>query len=236
MSNSDADKTVLAGAYSTKKSHGLIGLPLGSVVPEDEFLHPPAPSGHFASTETSYFGFNIPERKLNGEIYMWFHPLLKVMSASVYIWTGIKKSTLACEYINHHHYLPWPANGIADYHIEALGLHIRVIEPLKSVQIDFEDKVRNVSFSIRHEAIMPPGVRPGGFHITQAMKVTGDLNLFGEKMNIDELVGREEQKITNDIMYHIREFFLISSRRNFTKKSRGKMGKYSRKKHAVSRI
>jgi hypothetical protein len=54
--------------------------------------------------------------------------------------------------------------------------------------------------------------------------------------HIDELVVREEQKITNDIMYHIREFFLISSRRNFTKKSRGKMGKYSRKKHAVSRI
>ena len=130
---------------SPDKSHGLIGLPLGSVVPEDEFLHPAAPSGHYASTETSYFGFNIPERRLNGEVYMWFHPVLKVICASVYIWTA-PKSTLACEYINHHHYLPWLANGIADYRIEAVGLHIRVIEPLKSVQIDFEDKARNVSF------------------------------------------------------------------------------------------
>jgi septal ring factor EnvC (AmiA/AmiB activator) len=43
---------------------------------------------------------------------MWFHPVLKMMSASVYIWTGIKGSTLACDYVNHHHYLPWPANGI----------------------------------------------------------------------------------------------------------------------------
>ena len=40
---------------------------------------------------------------------------------------------------------------------------------------------------------------------------------------------KEEQKITNDIMYHIREFFLITSRRKFTKKSRHNVGKYSRK-------
>ena len=46
----------------------------------------------------------------------------------------------------------------------------------------------------------------------------------------DKLVEKEEQKITNDIMYHIREFFLTTSRRNFTKKSRFRAGKYSRKK------
>ena len=191
MSNADNNKPGFAGAYTTQKSHGLIGLPLGTAVADDEFLHSPAPSGHYASTETSYFGFSIPERKLNGEVYMWFHPVLKVMSCSVYIWTGVKKTSLACDYINHHHYLPWPTNGIADYTIEAVGLHIKVIEPLKSVQLDFEDKARNVSFSMRQEAIMPPGVRPGGFHFTQAMKVNGELNLYGDKMNIGGFFSRD---------------------------------------------
>src|SRR5688572_18874833 len=106
------------------RSHNLAGLPLGSAVSADEFLHPPVASGHYSATETSYFGFNIPERKVNGEIYLWFHPVLKMMSASVYIWTGLKSSTLACDYVNHHHYLPWPADGIADYTIDALNLHI----------------------------------------------------------------------------------------------------------------
>lgn len=190
MSAND-DTTTLAGTYTTSKSHGLIGKPLGSVVAEDEFLHAPAASGHYSATETSYFGFNIPERKLNGEVYIWFHPVMKVMSASVYIWTGIKKSTLACEYVNHHHFLPFPANGSADYTIEALNLHIRVIEPLKSVQIEFEDKARGVRLSMRQDAIMPPGVRPGGFHFTQAMKVTGELDLYGEKMKIDGFFSRD---------------------------------------------
>lgn len=188
----NSDKATLAGTYSLSKSHGLIGKPLGTARPEDEFLHAPAASGHYSSTETSYFGFNIPERRVNGEIYMWFHPVLKMMSASVYIWTGMKKTTLACDYINHFHYLPFPANGIADYTIEALNLHIRVIEPLKSVQIDFEDKARGVKLTMRQDAIMPPGVRPGGFHITQAMKVTGELDLYGDRMKIDGYFSRDK--------------------------------------------
>lgn len=38
---------------------------------------------------------------------------------------------------------------------------------------------------------MPPGVRPGGFHFTQAMKVTGELNLFGDQMKIDGFFSRD---------------------------------------------
>ena len=173
-------------------NHGSIaGMPFGTIETIDEFLHPPAASGHFAASETSYYGFNIPERKINGEIYIWFHPALKMMSASVYIWSGLKPTTLSCEFVNHHHFLPWPENGIADYCIEALNLKIRVIEPLKSVQIDFADKTRDVSFSCLQEAVMPPGVRPGGYHFTQAMKVTGWLNLYGERIAINGHFSRD---------------------------------------------
>ena len=34
-------------------------------------------------------------------------------------------------------------------------------------------------------------MRPGGFHFTQAMKVTGDLDLYGEKMKIDSFFSRD---------------------------------------------
>jgi len=180
----------LIGAHSEGHQR-IAGLPLGSCSAQDEFLHPPAASGHFSASETSYFGFNVPERNLNGEIYVWFHPVLKVMSASVYIWTGMKSSTLACEYINHHHFLPFPDNGIADYSIEHLGLHIKVIEPLRAVQIDFEDRDRGVAFSCRQEAIMPPGVRPGGYHFTQAMKTTGWLDLRGERIEVNGYFSRD---------------------------------------------
>lgn len=171
--------------------HKLAGLPLGVATTDDEFLHPPAASGHYSATETSYYGFNIPDRQLNGEIYLWFHPVLKIMSASIYIWRGLKSTSLACEYVNHHHYLPWPRNGIADYTIDALNLHVRVVEPLKVVEIDFHDRERGVQLSYRLEAIMPPGVRPGGYHFTQAMRTHGELNLFGESMQIDGYFSRD---------------------------------------------
>lgn len=189
MSSENTVGVSLTGIQNRK--HNLAGLPLGTAVPEDEALHAPVASGHYASSETSYFGFNIPKRQLNAEIYVWFHPVLKTLGASVYIWKGMKRSTLACEYVNHHHYLPWPKDGIADYTIEALNLHIRVIEPLKSVQIDFDDKARGVAFSCRQDAIMPPGVRPGGHHFTQAMKVKGWLDLHGERMTIDGWFSRD---------------------------------------------
>jgi hypothetical protein len=180
----------LVGIHSGPKG-GIAGLPLGSASKEDEFLHPPVESGHYSSSETSYFGFSIPEKALNAEIYVWFHPVLKVMSASVYIWRGMKTSTLACEYINHHHFLPFPDNGIANYVIEPLHLHIEVIEPLKTIQTTLEDRTRGVSFSCRHEAIMPPGVRPGGYHFTQAMRTTGWLDLYGERMEINGFFSRD---------------------------------------------
>lgn len=158
---------------------------------EDEFLHPPAASGHYSASETSYFGFNIPDHAVNGEIYVWFHPALRSISASVYIWRGLKGSTLAGDYINHHHFLPWPEDGIADYRIEPLNLAIRVIDPLRSVEIAMDDRARGVAFSLRLDAIMPPCGRPGGHHFTQAMKTSGWLDLYGERMTIDGYFSRD---------------------------------------------
>jgi hypothetical protein len=51
-----------------------------------------------------------------------------------------------------------------------------------------------------------------------------------ENEEIDELIQMEERKITNKIMYHIREFFFMSSRRRSTKKRVKSMSNFSRKK------
>ncbi|MFO1376254.1 MAG: hypothetical protein U1F14_04525 [Steroidobacteraceae bacterium] len=169
----------------------LAGQPLGQAVPADEFLHAPAASGHYSATETSYFGFNVPEHALNGEIYVWFHPVLRVMSASVYLWRGFHASTLSCEYVNHFHYLPYPDRDIGDYVIGEIGLRIRVLEPLRAVQIEFRDEQRDVGFSLSLRAIMPPAVRPGGFHFTQAMRTTGTLDLLGMRYTIDGWFSRD---------------------------------------------
>jgi hypothetical protein len=173
------------------KTHGLAGLPLSAIHSADELLHPAATSGHYSSTETSYYGFSIPDQALNGEIYLWFHPVLRVYSASVYIWTGLKPTSLSCEYANHHHYCPWPENDIADYVVPPTGMRIRVIEPLKTIEISYADEASGVSFSYVQQAIMPPAGRPGGFHFTQAMKTSGWLDLRGQRYAIDGYFSRD---------------------------------------------
>ena len=50
---------------------------------------------------------------------------------------------------------------------------------------------------------------------------------------IDALSVKEEQKITNRIMYFIREFFLISSRKRVTRKRVTRIGNFSRKKRST---
>ncbi|MEM7019560.1 MAG: hypothetical protein AAF512_19770 [Pseudomonadota bacterium] len=169
----------------------LAGQPFAEIDMQDEYLHKPYSSGHFAATETAYYGFNIPEARLNGEIYIWLHPVLKTMSSSVYIWTGNRSSTLACEYINHYHYLPFPTAGIDDYTIEPLGLAIKIIKPLQTIELKFADARRGVSFELNLDAIMPPAGRPGGFHFTQAMKTRGILDLFGTHYEIDGFFSRD---------------------------------------------
>lgn len=168
----------------------IAGKPVEVASAADEFLHPAAPSGHYRATETSYFGFSIPEHRINAEIYIWYHPVLKVMAAGIWIYQGLRGLTLSSDYINHYGYLPMP-NDIGDYAIEALGLKIKVLNPLKSIQIDLHDADENVSFSLRSEATMPPAVRPGGFHFTQAMKTSGSLNLRGRKYAIDGYFSRD---------------------------------------------
>ncbi|AMN45898.1 hypothetical protein ACG33_01985 [Steroidobacter denitrificans] len=171
--------------------NSLAGRPLGTAALADEFLHPPALSGHYSATETSYFGFNVPEHALNGEIYIWFHPILKIMSVSVYIWRCFHASTLSCDYVNHYHYLPFPDGDIGDYTIDEIGLRIRVLEPLRTVQIEFRDAERDVELSLLLRAIMPPAVRPGGFHFTQAMRTSGTLRLHDERFTIDGWFTRD---------------------------------------------
>lgn len=171
-------------------TRGLAGTTLGTVQPEDEYLHPVSEGAGYATTETSYWGFCVPERRLMCEIYLWFHPALKTMSAGILLFTGKRSSSLASDYVHHHHFLPMP-DQIAHYQVPQIGLDIEVIEPLKRIRIRHQDPDRAVSFDILCEAAMPPVGRPNGKHLIQVMKTTGTLDLYGEEIAVDNYFTRD---------------------------------------------
>lgn len=149
----------------------------------DEYLHPVPDGATYELTETSYFGFSIPEQAINGEIYIWLHPVLKVMSASVYIWQGFKSQSLAADYVNHIHYLPM-VDQLEEYELP-MGLKLKVVEPFKEIRIAYEDAMAQTAFDLTYTAFGAPVSRPGGKHFVQPMQVTGSLTLRGTDHAID---------------------------------------------------
>jgi hypothetical protein len=162
----------------------------GEVRPEDDFLHE-APAGAPASlTETSYFGFNVPERNLNGEVYVWLHPALRMASAGVLIWTGVKRATLAAEYFDYRVYLPWPEGDLHDLAL-ANGLRIRTEKPLERWTCTFADAARDTELRLHSSALMPPCAPLRGGHLVQAVRTSGELVLHGERIAIDGFFTRD---------------------------------------------
>ncbi len=179
--------TITNPGWST---HGLAGQEFAPVLPRDEFLHPAPPDAGYALTETSYWGFCIPERNLMAEIYIWFHPVLRTMSAGVLIFTGKRASSLAADFVHHHHFLPMP-DDISHYRIDAIGLDIEVIEPLKKIRMRCQDPERPVSFDVMFTDALPPLGRPNGNHLIQLMHTVGVLDLYGESIPIDSYFTRD---------------------------------------------
>lgn len=148
----------------------------------ERFQHWPE-NAPFDLTETSYFGFNIPEERINAEIYYWYHPRLGVASGGIYIWQGIKPMQLAAEYFDYRLFMPMPEN-IVDCE-QPNGVRIDMLEPNRRFRVRFEDAQRDTRLDLELTAIMPLAVRARGGHFTQAMRTRGQLRLRGRDYVID---------------------------------------------------
>ena len=164
--------------------HAPLRMALTEVVLQDESLHLHSPGLGHEATETSYYGFNIPEAGIDAEIYFWLHPALGMMSGGIWIWQGRKRLTLEADYFSYYAYLPFPAEGILDYS-PMPGMRVRVEDPLKRIAVDYFDEVADTRVELMLEAMFAPVGRPGGGHFTQAMRTSGRLRLRGVEHRID---------------------------------------------------
>ena len=58
--------------------------------PDDEFHRPPSDDPYW--TETCWFTFTVPERKLSGRFYLFFRPNQGVLASAAYFWDEIGMS------------------------------------------------------------------------------------------------------------------------------------------------
>lgn len=164
----------------------------------DDHMHPPA-SDHRYWTETSWWAFSIPERRLSGTVYNLFRPNLGIVASGVYIWDHTSRSDVDALYQRQLWHLEIPDGaGPCDISL-ASGLIIEMLEPLRRHRLRYDDDAGRCRFDLLSEAVGQPHPvtigygtdTPGTGHFDQTIRVTGTLELNGERMDVDCLALRD---------------------------------------------
>lgn len=168
-----------------------------SFTPRDDGFHFDLMSKDWWETETAWFSFHHPERRLGGWLYTMVRPNIGTVAGGAWVW-------------DHTAHLPWEVLYSANYSALQLppeqdltdivlptGVSLRVIEPCTSYALGYEDGER-LRASLRFDAVMPPepliatsSTFGRAQHFDQLGRVSGELQLHGERIDIDCLAMRD---------------------------------------------
>jgi hypothetical protein len=161
---------------------------------EDDGLHPA--SDHWWETETAWFSFNVPERRMGGWFYNQILATQQVCNGGAWVWDD---SDVGALYEVRHQGLALPDLGDVDLRDVELptGNHIEVLEPLSLYRVRYSDPSQ-FEADLLFEGIMAPNSHPletapfwKGRHFDQPMHVTGTIRLHGEEIEVDCLSVRD---------------------------------------------
>lgn len=151
----------------------------------DDYLHDPADDDRWWS-ETYWFSFDDPGTKLSCHFYPLFRRNLGIAALQVFVWEPGKDANWSVPYYKCHWHLPCPAFEGARLELDQLSYEI--VEPMSKYRVRYNDPGRFVADLQMSGAteIFTPGV--GSVytgHIDQPMKVTGSIELCGQKIDLD---------------------------------------------------
>lgn len=163
----------------------------------DDFFHFDTMSERWWETETAWFSFCVPERKLGGWLYTMVRPNIRTVAGGAWIWDDSAA-------------LPWEALYSTNYTAMRLrhgndltgvtlpnGVSVETIEPLQKYHLGYEDGDR-LKVDLTFDAVMPPrplkkvGSSFGNLnHFDQFGRVRGTLVVLGETIPVDCLSMRD---------------------------------------------
>ena len=159
------------------------------LTPDDDRFHSPTTDDPMWS-ETTWFSFSVPERRLHAYVYPWVRPNMAMFGGGVMVWDADGHLPWDCVHWNYQWNLPIPKLGdLRDFEFP-LGIRLRCLEPLADYRITYDHP--DCSIDVTFRALMEPhvvgrGDPPGLFsaHVDQPGHVSGQLVLRGEEIPID---------------------------------------------------
>ena len=161
--------------------------------PSDDDFHDEVLSDRWWESETNWFSWNVPERRMGGWTYCQARPNANLCNGGVWVWDDSASWSWDLPY--HVHYTGLRLVDRAERDMRDFewptGVHIKVLEPLMRYTIDYED-LPDLELHLVFDAIIAPnphpiGVAPflKGTHLDQPGHVTGEMVLRGERIPID---------------------------------------------------
>jgi len=144
-------------------------------------------------TETNWWSFNIPERKIGCWIHTPYYPNRKTVTWRIFVWDdqGVDPGHLAYYQKVEETRMP-EAPDLRDITFPAGGYSLKVLEPLMKYHLTYADPERNFALDFTHTGVHPPHRYSPGEppmmhtpHLDQLGHVEGELTLRGEKIRID---------------------------------------------------
>jgi hypothetical protein len=162
---------------------------------EDDTFHPLDPDEPMW-TETVWFSWNVPERKLFGNWYPVFRPNQNVQFGGVSVYDHTAELPWECPIYDHQWHVQMAQN------IDLRDLRLPNSMTLKQVVpnrvFDFTYRSDELELELRYEALMRPMLSGGasdlfskGGHLDQPGHVTGRMVLRGEKIDVDCMAQRD---------------------------------------------
>lgn len=165
--------------------------------PADDRFHTPA-EAHPLWSETSWYAFAAPQRRLCGCVYPLFRPRLGVCSVAVHVWDDSACEPWRALYSRTQWHLRMPAGDLTACSIG--GLELDCLEPLRRYRVRYADG-ELCALDLEYEGLFAPhavGVAGGRGHLDQPCRVRGTLQLRGERIAIDGFEMRDRS-------WHVRD-------------------------------
>jgi hypothetical protein len=165
--------------------------------PDDDGLHTAVMSDDWWETETAWFSFHHPGRRLGGWLYTMIRPNIGTVAGGAWVWDDTASLPWDVLYSANYSALPLPARADLRNLRLPTGVSIRVVEPTRSYELGYDDGDA-LQLALRFDGVMAPEplVAPGSTfgsarHFDQLGHVTGSILVDGDRIAIDCLAMRD---------------------------------------------
>jgi len=157
----------------------------------DDGFHFDVMSDRWWETETAWFSFHHPGRRLGGWFYSMFRPNIGTVAGGAWVWDDTAHLPWDVPYSTNYSALRLPPDAdLRDVELPT-GVRMKAVEPTMVYDLGYEDGER-LRAALRFEGVMPPqpltavgSTFGSAHHFDQFGRVTGQLVVNGERVEID---------------------------------------------------